>query len=168
MLAMNRPLDPTHRTFVSYIDKSREYYAARGTANPYRWAHFEEVPFAALPRPLSQCLVTLITTAHLIPAGEHTWRHEVYSVASDRRPDGLTTDGLYWDRHATHTEDPESFFPLQRLHECARAGRIGGLARRLHGVPTEYSQRSTRERDAPEILRRCREDGADAALLVPL
>jgi hypothetical protein len=35
-------------------------------------------------------------------------------------------------------------------------------------VPTEYSQRATSERDAPEILRRCREDGADAALLVPL
>jgi hypothetical protein len=35
-------------------------------------------------------------------------------------------------------------------------------------VPTEYSQRRTIEQDAPEILRRCREDEADAALLVPL
>jgi hypothetical protein len=35
-------------------------------------------------------------------------------------------------------------------------------------VPTEYSQRRTREQDAPEILRRSREDGADAALLVPM
>jgi len=35
-------------------------------------------------------------------------------------------------------------------------------------VPTEYSQRRTTERDAPEILRRCREDGVEAALLAPL
>ena len=166
---MSRAVDPTHRTFVSYIDKSREYYAARGTANPYRWACFDDVPFAALQRPLAESVVTLITTAHLIPADSETaWLHEVYSVASDAPPRGLTTDGLFWDRQATHTEDLDSYFPLRQLQEYAHAGRIGRLARRLHGVPTEYSQRSTKERDAPEILRRCREDGAEAALLVPL
>ena len=75
---MSRAVDPTHRTFVSYIDKSREYYSARGYANPYRWACFDDVPFAALPRPLSQSVVTLITTAHLIPADSETaWLHEV-------------------------------------------------------------------------------------------
>jgi hypothetical protein len=165
----SRAVDPTHRTFVSYIDKSREYYAARGYANPYRWACFEDVPFTALQQPLSRGVVTLITTAHRIPAaGAAEWLHGVYSVPSDEPPGGLTTDGLFWDRQATHTDDLESYFPLQRLHEFAREGRIGRLARRLHGVPTEYSQRSTNERDAPETLRRCREDGADAALLVPL
>ena len=164
---MSHVVDPTHRTFVSYIDKSREYYAARGYANPYRWAHFDDVPFTALQRPLAQSVVTLITTAHLIPTGAET-AHEVYSVPSDKPLPGLTTDGLFWDRQATHTDDLDSYLPLQRLHEFARGGRIGRLARRLHGVPTEYSQRSTKERDAPEILRRCREDGADAALLVPL
>jgi hypothetical protein len=166
---MIRAVDPTHRTFVSYIDKSREYYAARGYANPYRWACFDDVPFTVLKRPLSQSTVTLITTAHVVAADRETaWLHEVYSVPSDEPPDGLTTDGLFWDRQATHTEDLDSYFPRRRLHEFASAGRIGRLARRLHGVPTEYSQRSTMARDAPEILRRCREDGADAALLVPL
>ena len=45
---------------------------------------------------------------------------------------------------------------------------IGSVAARCHGVPTEYSQRRTIERDAPEVLRRLREDGADIAMLVPL
>ena len=49
-----------------------------------------------------------------------------------------------------------------------RQGRIGSLAPRCHGVPTEYSQRRTTEEDAPEVLRLCREDGVDAAILVPL
>ena len=35
--------DPSHRIFVSYIDKSREYYLARGYGNPYRWAHHGRV-----------------------------------------------------------------------------------------------------------------------------
>jgi hypothetical protein len=62
----------------------------------------------------------------------------------------------------------DSFFPIHHLQELVEAGRIGGLAARFHGVPTEYSQRRTIERDGPEILRRCREDEVDAALLVPL
>jgi len=165
---MSRALDCTHRTFVSYIDKSREYYAARGYSNPYRWAHFAQVPFATLPRPLSQSVVTLITTAHQIPGeGEAPSSHTVYSMASADPPARLGTDGLFWDRDATHTDDLDSYCPVHRLQEFARDGRIC-LAPRLHGVPTEYSQRLTLERDAPEVLRRCREDGVDAALLVPL
>ena len=166
---MSRAVDPTHRTFVSYIDKSREYYAARGYDNPYRWEHFDDVPFIALQRPLSHSVVTLITTAHQIPgAGETPSLHTVYSVPSDDPPAKLSTDGLFWDRQATHTEDQDSYFPVHRLQEFARDGRIGSVAQRLHGVPTEYSQRLTKQRDAPEILRRCREDGAAAAILVPL
>ena len=42
------------------------------------------------------------------------------------------------------------------------------LAPRFHGVPTEYSQRKTLEEDAPEVLRRLRDDGAEAAILVPI
>ena len=49
----------------------------------------------------------------------------------------------------------------------AAAGRIGSLGPRLHGAPTNRSHRVTLETDLPEILRRCREDGADAAVLVP-
>ena len=166
---MSQAVDPTRRTFVSYIDKSREYYAARGYANPYRWAHFEDVPFSPLKEPLSQAAVTLITTAHLVPdEGETPLLHSVYSVPSDNPPARFSTDGLFWDRHATHTDDLDSYFPVHRLQELVHDGRIGRLTQRLHGVPTEYSQRLTDERDAPEILRRCREDGAGAAILVPL
>ena len=165
-----RGIDPTHRTFVSYIDKSRDYYLTLGYNNPYRWAHFEDVPFAPPTRPLSAAAVTLITTAMPEPdtiAESQTFR-AVFSVPSDNPPARLSTAGLFWDREATHTDDLDSYFPVHRLQEFVREGRIGRLAARLHGVPTEYSQRRTIERDAPEILRRCREDGAAAALLVPL
>ncbi len=161
-----RGVDPTHRTFMSYIDKSREYYLARGYANPYRWACFADVPFTPLRRPLSQSVVALITTAH--EGLEAPSFRSVYSVASDPAPVRLSTDGLFWDRQATHTDDLDSYCPVHRLQELARAGRIGQLAPRLHGVPTEYSQRRTVEHDAPEILRRSEEDHVDAAILVPL
>ena len=35
----------THRSHMSYIDKSREYYQAQGFEQAYRWAAFDQVPF---------------------------------------------------------------------------------------------------------------------------
>jgi hypothetical protein len=48
-----------------------------------------------------------------------------------------------------------------------KRGRLGALTLRFHGAPTNRSQRVTMDTDAPELLRRCREDGAEVALLVP-
>ena len=163
----------THRTFVSYIDRTREFYAAQGYDRPYRWARNADVPFANLTKPLSECRVTLVTTASPLttaPAKDGVLRgsKEVWSGVTSRPPGRLYTDDLAWDKETTHTDDPESFLPIERLGAHVAAGRIGSLAKRFHGVPTDYSQRRTIEVDAPEVLRRCREDDVDVALLVPL
>ena len=163
----------SHRTIVSYIDRTREFYRAQGYERPYQWAHFEEVPFARLQKPLADSRLSLITTASPWHEAGHDpgslrGSKKVWSGASSELPDRLYTDDLAWDKQATHTDDVASFLPLSHLRECAIAGRIGGLAGRFHGVPTDYSQRRTTDLDAPEILRRCREDAADLALLVPL
>ena len=163
----------THRTFVSYIDRTREYYAAQGYERPYVWARHTDAPFAPLAKPLAQCRAALITTAS-------PWREakpvdgvlrgskRVWSGETAVPPERLYTDDLAWDKQATHTRDVESFLPIARLKEHVAAGRIGSIAPRFHGVPTDYSQRRTIEEDAPQILARCREDAVDVALLVPL
>ena len=154
---------------VQYIERTRAYYSALGYERPYRWAHFDEVPFAALRKPLSECTLTLITTASELRDGAPSPAPaQVFSGSMSDPPARLYTDDRAWDKQATHTEDLDSFFPIHRLQELAAEGRIGALARRYHGVPTDYSQRRTREVDAPEIAQRCREDGVDVALLVPL
>ena len=163
--------DVVHRTYVRYIERTREFYAAEGYERPYRWAQFSDVPFAALEKPLSDCRVTLVTTAN--PFADRACQHEVsrkemWSGPAARPPDRLYTDHLTWDKEATHTDDVESFLPLGHLQAFQESGRIGAVATRFHGVPTDYSQRRTIEQDAPEILRRCRDDGVDVALLVPL
>ena len=81
---------------------------------------------------------------------------------------GLFTNHLSWDKETTHTKDVESFLPIRQLEAQAADGRVGCLAQRFHGVPTDYSQRRTLEQDAPEVLRRCRDDAVDVALLIPL
>ena len=166
-------VDRGYRTFISYIDRTRELYLAQGYGNPYQWAYFDEVPFTPLPVALSECRLTLITTAsplreESISEGGLPMPKEVSSGSTASPPERLYTEDLAWDKETTHTDDLDSFFPIHRLQELADSGRIGSLAARYHGAPTEYSQRRTMERDAPEILRRCREDGVEAALLVPL
>lgn len=161
----------SHRTFVSYIDKSREYYSAHGFEQPYRWAAFDDVPFAKLDKPLADCNVAVVTTSflhhHDSEFGAPATDKEVYHHAVTDAPDRMFTDDLSWDKGATHTNDTESFLPLARLGELVEGGRIGSLNHRFFGVPTEYSQRRT-GLDAEAIAGWCAEDGVDIALLVPL
>jgi len=166
--------DPiTHRTFVSYIDRTRDFYAAQGYDEPYRWAHHSEVPFTRPAKPLAESRLTLVTTASAfrpreVKEGVLRGGKEVWSGETAVTPERLYTDDLAWDKETTHTDDVDSFLPLTHVRAAASNGRIGSVARRFHGVPTDYSQRRTVERDAPEILARCRADGVDIALLVPL
>ena len=83
-------------------------------------------------------------------------------------PETLNTAFLSWDKESTHTQDRGSYLPIEVVSELVAEGVIGGLAARFHGVPTDYSQRKTVEQDAPQVLARLRDDGADAALLCPL
>src|SRR6185295_13671975 len=71
------------------------------------------------------------------------------------------------DRKHTTAEDSGTYFPLSALRRAAAQGRIGAIAPRFHGLPTNRSHRVTLETDCPEIVSRCRADGADAAILVP-
>ena len=71
------------------------------------------------------------------------------------------------DRQHTTAEDPGTYFPLGSCASSAASGRIGSVAPRFHGAPTNRSHRVTLEVDCPEIVARCKADGVDAAILVP-
>lgn len=161
-----------YRSFTSYIDRSREYYAAQGYSKPYAWAHHDDVPFAALRKPLAECRVGLVTTASRTPVegaiGTGPYKRELYTAPADPSPTRLFTNDLFWDKEATHTDDIDSFVPINRLAESAATGRIESASPRFYGVPTDYSQGRTLERSAPQILEWCREDCLDAVLLTAL
>jgi D-proline reductase (dithiol) PrdB len=155
---------------VAYMARTRAYYRALGYDNDYVWAHHADVPFAALPKPLASMRLGLVTTASppgLANRDARGVRH-VWSGKVDPPPGDLFTDNLAWDKESTHTRDRGSYLPVEVAAALATQGRFAALARRFHGVPTEYSQRKTVEEDAPELLKRLREDGADGAILCAL
>jgi hypothetical protein len=167
---------PEHDVPIPYMQRTRDYYSRLGFP-AYRWAHFADVPFTALRTPLAQARVALITTAAPLrpgagdqgpgaPYNAAAKFYKVYSEPSDAIPD-LRISHVGYDRVHTTAEDPNTWLPLAQLQQAVKAGRLGALTPRLHGAPTNRSQRVTLETDAPELRRRCVEDGADAALLVP-
>jgi hypothetical protein len=159
-------VNPAYRRHVSYIDKSRDFYFNKGFDNPYRWATFDEVPFAPLTKPLSASRLGLITTAGLQRSKEKF--AAVYAEPMSPRPDWLQTGHVSWHKSATHTDDIDSFFPINRLNESVQSGKIAELAPRFYGLPTSFSQRKTAETFAPALLDLCRQDQVDVVLLAPL
>ncbi len=133
----------------------------------YIWAHFDEIPFSPLAKPLTDCTITLVTTAVVEPEIPKPIR-EAGSYSFSEVPENFHTDDSAWDKVTTNTDDRESYFPLEVLREFAASRRIGKLAPRFHFVPTEYSQGNTLEKDAPVLLEACTTDQVDIALLIPL
>jgi len=170
------PFDPESDRPIAYIERTREYYLALGYGNPYVWAHWAEVPFQPLKMPLARARAALVTTAAPYqpgrgeqgPGAAYNAQAKFYSVYSgDTSVDhDLRIAHVAIDRKHTSMEDSGAWFPLPALRRAAAAGRIK-LARRFHGAPTNRSQQRTIEVDAPEILKRCMEDSADTAILVP-
>jgi D-proline reductase (dithiol) PrdB len=152
---------------IPYIIRTRDYYRAQGYKADYQWAHYATVPFCTPTKPLAESRVVVITTS--MPDGDGDKKHRrLASTSSLPAPLSRYTDDLSWDKENTHTRDVPSFLPIEQLYKLEQEKVIGSLAPRFHGVPTEYSIRNTVEKDAPEILKRCQEDQADLALLVPL
>jgi hypothetical protein len=161
---------------IAYIERTRDYYLALGYGNPYVWAHHDDAPFCPLKKPLAGSRVTLVTTAAPYqpdkgdqgPGAPYNAQAKFYSVYSGgtNQDHDLRIAHLAIDRKHTSMEDSGTWFPLPALRRASVAGRLQ-LAPRFHGAPTNRSQEHTLSVDAPEILRRCREDETDAAILVP-
>ena len=167
---------PDEDSPIGYMQRTREWYLALGYGNPYRWAHYLEVPFHPLAKPLSECTATIVTTAAPYqpdkgpqgPGAPYNAAPKFYTVYSgDTTIDhDLRIAHVGIDRKHTSMEDSGTWFPLPALRRAVQAGRVGALAPRFHGAPTNRSHRRTIGVDAPEIVARCRTDRADVALLV--
>jgi D-proline reductase (dithiol) PrdB len=167
---------PEHDAPIPYMQRIRDYYQALGYGAPYQWAHYAHVPFQPLGKPLAQARVAIVTTAAPYqpekgdqgpgaPYNSAAKFYQVYSGDTGRDHD-LRISHVGIDRKHTSAEDPGTWFPLPQLRRAAARGRIGAVAPRFHGLPTNRSHRVTLEIDCPEVVARCRDDGVDAAILV--
>ncbi len=177
--ASNDRLDfaPDDDAPIPYMARTREYYQAIGYTTPYRWAHYVDAPFQPLRKPLAQCRVAIVTTAAPFdpakgdqgPGAKYNGGAKFYSVydGDASKTHDLRISHIAYDRVHTTADDSGTWFPLPQLQRLASERRIGEVAPRFFGAPTNRSHRVTLETDAPEILARCRADQVDTAVLVP-
>jgi D-proline reductase (dithiol) PrdB len=162
---------------IPYMARTRAYYQAIGYATPYRWAHHVAAPFQPLRKPLKESRIAIVTTAAPFdpakgdqgPGAKYNGGAKFYVVydGDTSKAHDLRISHIAYDRVHTSAEDSGTWFPLPQLITLAREGRIGSVAPRFFGAPTNRSQRVTIEQDAPEILALCRADDVDAVVLVP-
>lgn len=168
ILAMDAP--------IAYLPRIRTYYEALGYGAPYEWARFDDVPFATLRKPLAESRVAIVTTAAPYQPGKGDQGprapynaaakfYRVYAQDSSGEPD-LRISHIAFDRAHTTAEDPATYFPMRALKAAASAGRVGEVAPRFFGLPTNRSQRTTIEVDGPDVVAGCAQDAVDAAILV--
>ena len=180
---MSGPLDdqlgfaPDYDAPVPYMQRTRDYYTAIGYTTPYRWAHYIDAPFQPLKKPLAQSRVTIVTTAAQYdpakgdqgPGAAYNGGAKFYQVydGDTSKQHDLRISHIGYDRKHTSATDSGTWFPLPQLLKAEAAGRIGEVAPRFFGAPTNRSHRVTIDTDAPEILARCLEDKVDVAVIVP-
>lgn len=162
---------------LNYIPRIIEYYQLLGYGEPYRWAEFEQVPFTRMRKPLAQAKIGIVTTAAIYqpgkgdqgPGAAHNGRAKFYSVYTEstaREPD-LRISHIAYDRSHSRAEDQRSYFPLQALQKLVEQKKVGAISPRFYGFPTNRSQKTTIEIDCVDLVKRCREDEIDAAMLIP-
>jgi D-proline reductase (dithiol) PrdB len=144
----------------------------------------EEAPWTPLAKPIEQCRFALVTTAGLYVKGQD----QPFDVEREKR-EPFWGDPTYRiiprevkqeEIGATHLHintdylvaDINIALPIQRFLELEEGGEIGSLA------PSHYSfmgyqgfpENSAPWRDeyGPEVVRRMKEEGVDAALLTPV
>jgi D-proline reductase (dithiol) PrdB len=165
-----------HDVPIPYRERIGTYYQTLGYGAPYRWAHYADVPFTPLKKPLAESRIGLVTTAAPYqpdkgdqgPGAAYNGSAKFYTVYSgDTAVDhDLRISHIGYDRIHTTATDSNTWFPLPLLREVAKSRRIGELASHFHGAPTNRSQRVTLEQDCPELYARLAQDKVDAAILV--
>jgi len=161
------PLPP-----ADYIDATRRLYDSLGY-DSYRWASRSETSaWAPIEKPLSECRITLIGSGGVYRSGQIAFHTRddtsIRVIPSDVPTSELRTAHFAYDQTDARN-DINCVFPLDRLHELADAGVIGGLTPESYtfmgGI---YSTRRVEAETAELLLERCRSQEPDLVLLVPV
>jgi len=131
---------------------------------------FDATPWI-MPKPLRESTIALISTAALHRRDDPAFRFGDTGyrlIPNDIDPAELVQSHISVNFDRTHYQrDINVVLPLDRMHELADAGEIGGVS------PTHYSilgatEAFLLEPSAAEMAQRMHDEGVDAALLVPV
>lgn len=158
---------------VRYVDLLNQRYRQQGFP-PYRWTVNTDTAFTELRKPLSECRVSMLTSAGVSHCAMPRW--DAFAKNDFRLDEVDPTAGSgdfevndsYYDT-TDASIDINCVFPIDRLRELASDGVIGAVADRLWSgfMGRIYSRTKVLEESAPALAAELRSDEVDLFLLVP-
>lgn len=126
------------------------------------------VPYTPFRKKLEESTVCLVTTAAVrhkddkpfIVEGDTTFR----AIAGNPPAADLRYDDAHYD-HACVDQDLNCVFPIDRLRELVKEGKLGGLAERHFSMGFSQALRDLREQTIPALAREVDVVRPDAILL---
>ena len=151
--------------------------ATRLFLRTYQWRRIDPVPWTVLSKPLARCRLGLVSTAGFvgpsdapfdatIRGGDSSFREipgdiQASQLREHHRSEAFDHQGL--------AADPNLAFPIDRLRELVKRGRVGELNFRHLSFMGSITAPGRLQRDfLPAAARLFEEDGVDVALLVPV
>lgn len=153
-----------------------------------RWS-YDEGPFRALAKPVSESRLALLTSSgHFVdgqdpqPFGVQNMSQEeamqrvisfarsapeLSEIALDTPPDQLRVRHAGYDIRASQV-DANVSLPLARLKELAQEGIVGELVDPAYSFVGITAQRPLLREKGPQWVRRIQEQGAEGVILVPV
>ncbi len=143
----------------------------------YPWRRVDPVPWVRLEKELSESRVALVSTAGFVlpgqdpfdggvKGGDYSFREIPWNTAPHVLIDTHRSGAF---DHGGMSADPDLAFPLTRIRELADEGAVGSVApRHLSFMGSITAPGRLVRKSAPRAARILKEDGVDAALLVPV
>ncbi|MET0852934.1 MAG: glycine/sarcosine/betaine reductase selenoprotein B family protein [Candidatus Rokuibacteriota bacterium] len=132
----------------------------------------DTAPWTRSAKPLAACRIAIVTTAGLHLRSDRPFApgEQGYRVLAGDAPaaDILQSHtSIGFDRTAI-MRDLNVTYPIDRLRELVARGEVGSVAPRHYSFMGALRDAARLERETgPEVGRRLREDGVDAALITP-
>ncbi len=143
----------------------------------YPWRRIDPVPWQPMQKALKDCRVALVSSSGLITADQKPFDKSIRGGDYSFReiPSDIDVAGLI-DAHRSdifdHSgirQDPNLAFPIDRLRELEKSGRIGSLAHRhLSFMGSITAPGRLVKKTLPEALKLLKADRVDMALLIPV
>jgi D-proline reductase (dithiol) PrdB len=143
----------------------------------YPWRRIDPVPWTPLKKPLRDSRAAVVSSAGLVQPGQEPFDNSIRGGDCSFREIPSDTDvSALIDSHRSdlfdHSglrQDPNLAFPLDRLRERVRSGRIGSLNQRhLSFMGSITAPGRLVKKTVPLAVGNLLEDDVDIALLVPV
>ena len=126
------------------------------------------IPFTPFRKKLEESTVCLVSTAAVRRKEDTPFKLEgdtsYRTILSDASASDLAYDDTHYD-HGCVDQDLNCVFPIDRLRELAREGRIAGLAERHFSLGFSMALRELRDTTIPKLVREVDQVRPDAVLL---